>query len=1384
MQQSLDKNIKKKMKFKIVNDDVEEPKIIVKPLSDELNKPTETLEDLKKEYEMNDCGSSENKYDKSCNTFLLKKEFLERKELSENPEEDMYLYPNLNDPNFIVKIAEKKEFNDTKYDGKIYNIKEQADILANAEFELAPQQAFVRNFLSFQTPYNSLLLYHGLGSGKTCTAIGVCEEQRDYLKQMGISKRIIVVASPNVQDNFRLQLFDERKLKLVDGLWNIKGCVGNKLLKEINPMNMKGIPKEKVISQIKTIINTYYLFVGYIEFSNYIEKIQEVKGNYKNEKDKNVKMLRNLKYEFDNRLIVIDEIHNIRIAEDNKNKKVAMSLLNLVKSSSNLRLLLLSATPMYNSYKEVIWLLNLMNLNDKRATIEIKDVFDSNGEFKKGKNGEEIGKELLIRKATGYVSFVRGENPYTFPFRVFPFLFSPTNTFNDIPYPTYQMNGKKITEKDKIDILKSNIYLTNIGSYQSIGYQFIIDSLKNKKFAITTKKGIVRDMPSFENMESFGYTLLTIPLESLNIVYPMEGLEDMVNNKTPIESLSPISSISPAKSNSSLENSSISPVLEKVNNIPSLEQRIELTEKPSSERSITSYNSNNIRGGQVSSDESVESVLTNSRYINPNDLTGKNGLERVMTFIDSKNPPEKGSFEYKKWILDKDERIFSKGKIGKYSSKIKSICNSIVNENGVVSEGVILIYSQYIDAGIIPIALALEEMGFSRYAENAKSMFKTPPTELVDSRTMKPRQSKTETFMPAKYVMITGDHRISPNNDFEVKSVTNDSNKYGDKIKVILISQAGSEGIDFKFIRQIHILEPWYNMNLIEQIIGRGVRNFSHKDLDFEKRNVQIFMYGTILENNTEEAADVYVYRVAEYKALQIGKVSRVLKETSVDCIINHDQTNFTQENIEKNTTENIKQILSTGQQIDDFKVGDAPYSAACDYMETCVYKCYPDKNIVESINEESYTEPFIVMNSVKIIQKIGKLFSDKIDGKFFYKKDNLIKKINYPKPYPVVQIYAALTQLIEDANEFIFDKYGRTGHLINIGEYYLFQPSELNNPHIGIFERSTPLDFKNSMAKFELKQGIVNQSYENVHNTIEERKIQPTIVKQGKEVVTQIEEEQSQEREIDRQSKLQQEIEVIRSMKENFEFAMSTARTHKTVPRGDDNWYKHCGVTMKKLINIGIMKTEDALQFLVEHLVDMLSYEEKLELISFIYSNNVFKENTFEYYVKKYLDTKIIRTKRLTSIILFSGEKIQIMIMKNNRWVHAEPEDEREVAIEAVKHLDFSKYSTGKIIGFIGQDQKNKYLVFKVKDMEAKRNTGARCDEASKIKKIQILNELLGDEMFEKYTDGTTKGLVQPELCSLQEFLFRFYNKEKKDNKIWFFDFENAMLSKKELKI
>lgn len=62
---------------------------------------------------------------------------------------------------------------------------------------------------------------------------------------------------------------------------------------------------------------------------------------------------------------------------------------------------------------------------------------------------------------------------------------------------------------------------------------------------------------------------------------------------------------------------------------------------------------------------------------------------------------------------------------------------------------------------------------------------------------------------------------------------------------------------------------------------------------------------------------------------------------------------------------------------------------------------------------------------------------------------------------------------MVENKNEPILDKYGRVGHLINIGEYYLFQPNELNYENISIFDRSVPIDYKHSFINFEINKDI-----------------------------------------------------------------------------------------------------------------------------------------------------------------------------------------------------------------------------------------------------------------------------------------------------------------------
>ena len=398
-----------------------------------------------------------------------------------------FLYPLLDDQKFNKKISLKKEFFDAKYVPKkpeeYENIEELANkICEGKEFELSAHQKFVRNFLSSHTPYNSLLLFHGVGTGKTCSAISVCEEMRLYTKQLKNKKKIIIVATPNVQENFKLQLFNKDKLKEIDGYWNIKSCTGNGFLKEINPMFMKGLSKDKVIKQIKKIIRNSYLFIGYTAFANMIDNIMEnVSIDDLEDEEKLKRGLKLIKKEFSNRMIVIDEVQNVRNIEG-KGKKTTDFLIKALKYTTNTKLLLLSATPMYNSPREIIWLLKLMNCNDDRFVIEEREVFDKDDNLLIV-NGVEVGKEILIRNSTGYVSYVRGENPFAFPFRLYPNDFNSPHSIKKLQYdsgntwyPKKEINGTAIIQP--INVL--DIFITKLGSYQQRTYNFIVNELKKK----------------------------------------------------------------------------------------------------------------------------------------------------------------------------------------------------------------------------------------------------------------------------------------------------------------------------------------------------------------------------------------------------------------------------------------------------------------------------------------------------------------------------------------------------------------------------------------------------------------------------------------------------------------------------------------------------------------------------------------------------------------------------------------------------------------------------------------------------------------------------------------------------------------------------------------
>ena len=220
---------------------------------------------------------------------------------------------------------------------------------------------------------------------------------------------------------------------------------------------------------------------------------------------------------------------------------------------------------------------------------------------------------------------------------------------------------------------------------------------------------------------------------------------------------------------------------------------------------------------------------------------------------------------------------------------------------------------------------------------------------------------------------------------------------------------------------------------------------------------------------------------------------------------------------------------------------------------------------------------------------------------------------------------------------------------------------------------------------------------------------------------------------------------------------------------------------------------------FLIQHIIELLLFNEKLTLLNYLYSLETIKPKTFEWYAKEYFDLNSIVSKKIHAIVLFNmGKRMIMKLDKTNKWVEAEPEDWREIAMSnsAKKMLTFDKDKYSNVIGFIGFEKSNSYLVFKTRDYESSKKkkkesdteskfvTGARCDEEGKEKTIEKLNRILGVEKFTKENTQMEKvnGQVvreatsHNELCVYQEFLLRYYNKINKDGLQWFLTPEMAL--------
>ena len=600
-------------------------------------------------------------------------------------------------------------------------------------FTFTKNQKFLKKFISMDTSNKSILLFHGVGVGKTCSSILIAENFVNIF-----DKKVLVLLPSALENNYRKELFDMSKLNY-DTL-TYDSCNGQQYLDMIP--NWKKMSRVEVNKRIQRMINDKYSFFGYLKMVNYIDTIKRIsKEKYgKDVNKRNIYIFNIVREEFSNRIIIIDEIHNIRLINEKSMKKFPKVLKFILRCAENVRLVMLSATPMFDNPNEISWLMEFVYLTDKQYYS-----YDTNIEFDDKERLTKSSIKKIKYFAKNYVSYMRGYDPETFPIQYFV--------------------NSKISKYPKIDMLDPKLKIDPIDEKE---YKFMYSKMKGQQ---QHKYNINKIKQSDNNKD------IQNRIQLSNIVYPTYNKNDIHNSK------------------------------------------------------------------------------------------GKVGFLNNFKKIETKK-------QLKITYIDKNNQFLKLKNLNEYSSKLYNILQNIDKK-----EGLILIYSKYLYSGLIPCGIALEHMGYDKYNNN---------NILLENETKRNKKS---------YIILTADESISPNNDNELNKFNDISNINGNIIKIALINEVASEGVTFKNVREIHILEPWYNMNKIEQIIGRGVRFYSHEALEKEKRNVGVYLHLN-MDDNMIETIDYRRYRLGIKKQDKINQIEEIMKSSSIDCVLN------------KNTSVNFKKEI------------------------------------------------------------------------------------------------------------------------------------------------------------------------------------------------------------------------------------------------------------------------------------------------------------------------------------------------------------------------------------------------------------------------------------------------------------------------------------------
>jgi len=853
----------------------------------------------------------------------------------------------------------------------------------STQFNLLTHQKIVRDYMNLYTPYRGLLLYHGLGSGKTATSIAIAEGMKE-------SKRVIIMTPASLRANYieelkkagdllykRNQFWEwistvdnPQALTTISALLNLpqeyirrhNGAFFINVKKRSNYDDLSDTNKKVLEEQLNEMIKQKYTFINYNGLR--AQRLSEMTS----------KFTRNI---FDNAVVIIDEAHNLisrivnklkkekPISGEEKRKKdkkgkgdgndgkddveeslfgeqtpinLATKLYYMLLRAKNSRIVLLSGTPVINYPNEFAILFNILRGYIKTWRIPL--VVNTNKKI----DQHSLHEMLLGEKSMDYLDYSPSSKILTITRNPFGFknkikkesgYQGVSNIKKDergestidsdfISDDDFERKIISILKRNDIEVVAQGIEVINKKALpddlNSFLARYINDADKKLKNEDALKRRILglssyfrsaqeSLLPKYNKQLGVDYHIVKIPMSDTQFkVY-----ESARKKEREIESKR-----RPPSDTAELfkEKSSTYRIFSRLFCNFIIPDR-PIPETGGKKKKGDEGDGKDAGDGKDEEDEVdvsemakiiKEGLKREAKQDVQDDREGEIEGDEILESIGGVNYKERLDRAIKN-IEEHSNDFLTPEALQTYSPKFLHILENIQDKD---HQGLHLVYTQFRTAeGIGLFSLVLEKNGFTRFKikKNHMNVWEIDISEVNEGKPAYALYTGTETSEEKEMIrhIYNGEWDDIPDSIGNVLKSKYRNNNMGEVIKVFMITSSGSEGINLRNTRYVHIMEPYWHPVRLEQVIGRARRICSHKDLPKALQTVEVFVYLMTFSEaqlKTDDAielkrkdlskalpkvpitSDQYLYEISEIKANVTAQLTDAIKESAFDCYI------------------------------------------------------------------------------------------------------------------------------------------------------------------------------------------------------------------------------------------------------------------------------------------------------------------------------------------------------------------------------------------------------------------------------------------------------------------------------------------------------------------